>query len=138
MSTAAVFNQLGQTIMPTVTAAVFPDTLTVRADTKTSDSGGGYYDSGNTTPYTNIPCKYVPFSGQTVDANGKLVSVSGYRVTMPTHYSNAGTPTRINLDAEAHTLVVAARGNEPVKVFRIVSVGDKQGVVFEVICELEA
>jgi hypothetical protein len=52
---------------------------------------------------------------------------------MATHKSGS----RINLDPKAHRLVVAARGNEPAKTFRIISIGDDQGVVFEVICERE-
>ena len=133
MSLAAVFNTLGQTVVPSIAAAVFPDTLNVQGETLTSDSGGGYYVSANANANTSIPCAYEPLSGQRFDSAGKLLSTELYKVTMPTHTS-AGA--RINL-SPTHRLIVTARGNEPQKTFRIVSIGDEQGVVFEVVCERE-
>jgi hypothetical protein len=123
--------------MPQVALATFPDLLTVTAETPVSDSGGGFSSSSTTNAYTNIPCAYEPLSGSSFDTNGKLLSVNAYKVTVPTHYNNAGTMTRINLNPATHRLVVTARGNEPVKVFRIVSIADDMGVVFEVTCEKE-
>jgi hypothetical protein len=137
MSTAAVLNNLGQTILPRALAYALPDTLTVQGETQASDSGGGYYVSANTNAYTSVPCAYEPLGGARFDANGKLLSTNAYRVTMPTHYNNAGTPTRINLNPASHRLIVASRGNEPAKTFRIVSVSDDAGAVFEVTCERE-
>jgi hypothetical protein len=137
MSLASVFDTLGQNVMPQVALATFPDLLTVTAETPVSDSGGGFSSSATTNAYTNIPCVYEPLSGSRFDTNGKLLSVHAYKVTVPTHYNNAGTMTRINLNPATHRLVVASRGNEPAKVFRIVSVGDEMGIVFEVTCEKE-
>lgn len=133
MSLDTVFNTLGQTVIPQIGAAVFPDTLTVQGETAVSDSGGGYYLSATGSVHTAVPCVYEPLSGSRVDSAGKLVSIEAYTVTMPTHHGGS----RINLDPKVHRLVVAARGNEPVKTFRIVSIGDDMGVVFEVVCERE-
>lgn len=124
--------------MPTVTAAVFPDTMTITAETNTQGSGGGQIKGGTSNAYTNIPVAYKPLSsGQRAQYADKLVSSEGYQLTMPTHYNNSGTPTRINLDPKTHSLIVNARGDEPAKSFRIIVVGDKQGVVFEVIADKE-
>jgi hypothetical protein len=131
------YNDLGQEYFPYLADRMFSDLLTITAETPVSDGGGGFSSSATTNAYTNIPCAYEPLSGSRFDTNGKLLSVNAYRVTIPTHYDNAGTMTRINLNPATHRLVVASRGNEPAKVFRIVSVGDEMGIVFEVTCEKE-
>lgn len=139
MSIASAFSQLGQTVMPTVMAAAFPDTCTITAETTTAGTGGGVIKSGTSNAYTSIPCAYEPIQkfGWQKDQGDQIVSTQIYMVTIPTHYSNAGTPTRINLDPKTHRIVVAARGNEPAKTFRIQNVGDQMGVVFEIIAARE-
>jgi hypothetical protein len=137
MSLATVFNRLGQTVIPGVAAAAFPDTLTVETPTLTSDNAGGFYPSATVSTYTNIPCAYEPQGGGKTDANGKLLSVENYKVTMPTHYSLAGVPTRINLNPTRQRLVITARGNEPAKTMRMMSIADDMGVCFEVFCQRE-
>ena len=137
MSLSATFNTLGQTIIPNVFAAVMPDTCTITANNPVTDGAGGFTQSTPTNAYTGIPCAYEPASGARIDANGKLLSVNAYKVTLPTHYKLADVPTRINLNPTVHRIVTAARGNEPVKTFRIVSIADDMGVVFEVLAERE-
>lgn len=137
MSVATTYNNLGQTILPRALARVLPDTLTVKGQTLVSDSGGGYYVSATADVYTSVPCTYEPLGGQRFDSAGKLLSSTAYRVTMPTHYDDGGVATRINLDPTTHRLLVASRGNEPAKTFRIVSINDDSGAVFEVACEKE-
>ena len=137
MSLTSVFNTLGQRIIPQVASAVFPDTLSITAETPVSDGGGGFSSSTTATDYSSIPCAYEPLSGTRADANGKLLSTEAFTVTIPTHYNLAGTMTRINLNPTTHKLVVASRGNEPAKTFRIVSIADEMGVVFEVLAEKE-
>lgn len=135
MGTANVFNKLGQSLMPKVAAAVFPDTLTVVAETTATDSGGARYKSATTNAYTSVPCAYEPAQiERRIEQGGKVLSSQQYIVTMPTHTA-AGS--RINLDPKTHRLTVAARGNEPAKTFRIIAVRDPMGVMFEVVCELE-
>jgi hypothetical protein len=132
MSLASVFNTLGQSVIPQVAAAVFPDTCTIKGESLGSDSGGGQV-STVTDDYTNVPCAYEPLSGQRFDSAGKLLSTQAYRVTIATHYNGS----RINLDPKEHKFVVNSRGNEPAKTFRIESIGDDMGVVFEVLCTRE-
>lgn len=135
--TASIFNDLGQTIIPSVLSKVLPDLCTIQATAPTTDGAGGFTQGTPTNAYTGVPCGYEPLSGTRLDANGKLLSVNAYQVTLPTHYDNAGTPTRINLDPTVHRIVTTARGNEPSKTFRIVSIADDMGVVFEVLTERE-
>ena len=134
MSLSSTFNTLGQSVMPRICAATMPDTCTIQGTTETSDSGGGYYVASSDNDYTSVPCSYEPITGTRFDSAGKLLSTELYRVTLPTHTS-AGT--RINLDPKEHRIVVTARGNEPAKTFRIVSIADVSGVVFEVTAEKE-
>ena len=135
MSLASVFNKLGQTIIPKVAAAAFPDTLTVYADTLAQDTGGAVRKTGTTTAYSLIPCAYEPVQiERRIEQGAKLVSSQEYRITMPTHTAAAA---RINLDPKSHRLIVAARGNAPAKTFRIIAIGDQSDVVFEVVCQRE-
>jgi hypothetical protein len=136
MSLASVFNQLGQDVIPTVLAAAFPDTCTITAETTSAGTGGGRIKSGTTVAYADVPCAYEPIQkfGWQKDQGDKIVSTQIYMVTIPTHTA-AGT--RISLDPKTHRIVVAARGNEPAKTFRIQNVGDQMGVVFEIIAARE-
>lgn len=126
-------NQIAQVEVPSL-ADDFPDLLNVVGETSVSDSGGGYFDSASSSVYSNVPCVYVPLSGNRTDANGKLLSVNAYEITMPAYMPNR---TRINLD-DSHRLVVLARGLEPQKVFQIKSIGDQMGVIYQVTCILES
>ena len=133
-----VVNLLGQTVVPMIGAAAFPDTMTITAETTTQGTGGGQVKSGTTNAYTSVPVAYKPLSAYKRAAYAdRLVSSEGYELTVPTHTS---TGTRINLDPKTHKLVVNARtspGDEPQKTFRIIAVGDDSGVVFEVVCDKE-
>lgn len=135
MSTAAIFNTLGQTLMPNALAVVLPDTLTVKSETRSTSSGGGQIKSGATNAVTGVPCMYEPIQkfGWKKDQADKINSSQMYLVTIPTHKSG----TRINLDPKSHYFVVDARGSEPAKTFKIISIGDLHGVYFEVVCSRE-
>jgi hypothetical protein len=122
--------------MPKVLAAVLPDTCTITAETTSAGSGGGRIKTATSNAYTSVPCAYEPIQkfGWQKDQGDKIVSTQIYKVTMPTHTA-AGT--RINLDPKTHRIVVAARGTEPAKTFRIQNVGDDMGVVYVVIAARE-
>ena len=135
MSLANAFNTLGQTVMPRVGAAAFPDTMTIKADAPTIGTGGGRIKGTATDAYTNVPVTYAPTAVEKrIFQADRPINTLQYTLTMPTHTS-AGA--RINIDAESHRLIVNARGTEPAKTFRIIAVGDISGVIFEVICEKE-
>ncbi len=137
---AGVLNDLGQTILPSVfsslNSAGLVDTMTIKAETASSvDSGGGRVKGTASDAYTSVPVSYEPAqkSSSRVTVGDKSISTQQYILTMPTHQSGS----RINLDPKSHRLIVNARGNEPAKTFRIISIGDVSGVVFEVVCERE-
>lgn len=135
MSLASVFNTLGQTVMPQVAAAVFPDTMNIYSETQTQGTGGGFIKSAALEAYEEVPVAYEPMQIENrLSSADKLLSVQQYMLTFPTHDRFA---VRIDLDPKVHRLVVLERGNEPEKTFRIVAIREQSGVVFEVICTKE-
>jgi hypothetical protein len=134
---AGVLNDLGQTIIPGVFAALnnagLTDTMTVYGESLTSDSGGGFRKT-QTTVYSSVPVTYKPNTNNARNVQGeRQLSVNEYIVTFPTN-SSAGSRYTVT---PSHRLVVAARGNEPAKTFRIISIADKGGMVYEAICVKE-
>jgi len=132
-----IYNEMGQDIFPDVMPVMFPDTMTVIAETITKDSQGRAIKSSTANAYTSVPVGYdtAPMGwGNRRIQGDRSVSVQEYILTFPTHTS-AGT--RIDLDPEKHRLVVDARGNEPAKTFRIMSITDNVGAFYEVLCERE-
>jgi hypothetical protein len=134
MSLAAVFDILGQQVMPTVATAAFPDTMDIKAEVNAAGPGGGRIKSRTSTAYEAVPCTYKPLQVETrLNSADKLVSLQQYMVTFPTHHQGE----RVDIDPKTHSLTVLERGNEPEKVFKIISIRDKQGVIFEAICTKE-
>jgi hypothetical protein len=135
MSLDTTFNTLGQTVIPNIAAAVFPDTMNILGATVSAGPSGGRVKSATTTVYASVPVAYEPITQQDSRGteNDKMLSVKRYMLTFATHLSGS----RINIDPKVHRLSVIARGNEPVKVFRIISVSDQMGVCFEAECEKE-
>lgn len=135
MSLAAVFDQLGQSVMPMVTAAVFPDTMTVYGETTLSDSGGGRVKSAVEEVYIEVPCTYEAMQTENrLNSADKLLSIQQYMMTFPTHNGNQ---IRYDIDPKVHRFVVDARGNEPEQTFRIVALRNVSGVIFEAVCTKE-
>lgn len=135
MSTATIFNSLGQTVIPGALARAFPDTLTVKRVNQSQGVDGGMVDGTATDYKTGVPCAYEPIDirKSRLVVGDRIVSLGNYKVTLPTHQ----TGTRINLDPKTDSLLVAARGNEPVKAFKIEHIRDDLGVVFECFCTKE-
>lgn len=132
---AGVLNDLGQSIIPSVFGSLngvgLVDTMNIVSSAVTTGTGGGQIKSASVNDYQNVPCAYEPDRvGSRKDAAGKLLSQQPYTLTFPTHHNG----TRINIDPAKHLLSVIARGNEPAKVFRILSIRDDAGVVFEATC----
>lgn len=135
MSLADVFNTLGQTVMPKVTAAAFPDTMTVKGETTSAGTGGGRVKSAATDVYESVPCSYEATRVENrLTSADKLLSIQQYLVTFPTHDKFR---VRYEVDVKKHRLVVNARGTEPAKTFRIIALRDLSGVIFEAVCERE-
>ena len=134
MSLAKVFDKLGESVIPKIAAKVFPDTMNILRDTNASDGGGGQIVTQTTVNLDPIPCSYKPqvkvgFKGEHGD---RLMSITLYVVTLPSNQVGALIDIlpfdRIN---------VLERGNQPAKMFRVVSLKNNAGVSTEAVCELE-
>jgi hypothetical protein len=134
VSLAAVFNNLGQNVIPSIAAKVFPDIMTIVEYTSIQDTGGGTYQTSDNA-YTDLPCAYEPerFVDRKETSSNKTLSRQRYIVTLPVFHEGA----RVDIDPVKHRFVVDERGLEPEKTFRIISIRDHAGVVFEAVCERE-
>lgn len=137
-----VFNKLGQQILPKVFGKLngvgLTDLMDIKGETTTAGTGGGRIRSAETNAYQNVPVVYEPLSDSFRFQQGdQIMSTQGYLLKFPTH-SPAGV--RYNIDPRRHRLVVKARtapGTEPAKTFRIVSIRDVMGNIFEADCIME-
>ncbi|MGI8542043.1 MAG: hypothetical protein ACR2MD_01020 [Aridibacter sp.] len=129
------FNQIAEAFGRTISPNVFPDTCRITSNTPTV-RGGSEIKGAATDIYTDVPCLYEPDrSGYRGEAGGRILSTNQYKVTIPAQKADG---TRINFDVRNHEIIVNERGLEPTKKFLPVSAGDKQGVLFEVICQRES
>lgn len=134
---ADVLNKLSQKVMPKVfaklRAAGLNDSMDVLAETVTSDGAGGQRRT-ETVAYSNVPCSYErkELKRRTVEG-GKTISIQEYLLTFLTHDIEENR----YLITPGNRLKVLARGNEPVKIFRIISMSDDGGITFQAICTKE-
>jgi hypothetical protein len=135
----ATLNSLGQIKVPSVFAKVqakgLCDLMDIVGETKAQGTGGGQVKSAANAVYQNVPVTYEPSrqSSQRVQTGEKSVSVQEYYLTFPVYHNGS----RINIDPKLHRLKVLARGNEPVKIFRIEAIRDNSGVNYEAVCTKE-
>ena len=135
---ANVLNQLGQKILPTVFGKLsgvgLTDLMDVRAEVATQGTGGGRIKTDSETVYCNVPVIFEPKeTGTRFQQGDKLTSIQEYRLKFPSHNSHG---SRYAIDPTKHRLVVKARrvdGDEPSKVFRILSIKDLQGNLYEAV-----
>ena len=128
MSLAEVFNELGQDIIPSITAEVFPDTMDILGETTSKGSWGGNVKSAATEVYSDVPVTWKKHRGKNqVVVGDKPIAYGNYLLEFPVYHNGA----RINLTA-GHKLKVLARGLEPEKIFSIVEIFDNQGVTWQV------
>jgi hypothetical protein len=137
MSLAAMFNLLGQTIVPQIMDAAFPDTLSVMVETTTAGTGGGRIKTleAANAAWVGVPCRYAPIQkfGWQKEMAEQPVGTQKYLVILPMYHNGV----RVSLTSN-HKLKVAARGLEPVKTFKIDQPpGDVQGVNWEVVATKE-
>jgi hypothetical protein len=127
-----VLNQLGQTVIPDVAAIVFGDLMTIKRRTPTNVMGSEkivtadvYADISVTPPQ--------PISSRSYDREMQAENLVGeqlYKLTFPTHQDGE----RIEIDKSKDYLVLAERGNEPERTFRIIKLANSAGVKYEVAC----
>lgn len=140
---ANVFNTLGQNVMPKVFGklkqAGLTDLMDVQGETTSVGSGGGRIKSEKTTVYCKIPVTFKTkgSEGYKVIESDQMTSTQRFVLTFPSHTPNG---TRYDIDPRQHRLVVRARtgeGTEPSKTFRIISIRDDMGVLYEADCVVE-
>lgn len=134
----SLLNDLGQTVLPQVFEALgnagIVETLSIIGQTETVDTGGAIKKTAETTVYSDIFCSVEPYQrGRKFTHADKLLSSQGYVLTFPTHTNNS----RINLNIKNHYLRISARGNEPAKNYKMISIQEQNGVVYEVLCQKE-
>jgi hypothetical protein len=136
------FNKLGQTILPKVFGKLngvgLTDLMDIKGETTSAGTGGGRIRSAETNVYQNVPVVYEPKSGAyRFEQANQITSTQDYILKFPTHAANG---SRYNIDPRRHRLVVKARtapGDEPAKTFRIISIRDVMGNIFEAECVME-
>jgi hypothetical protein len=135
-----ILDELGQDVIPEVfsslNSAGLTDTMTIKAESATTTDAAGRRVKGTTTDaYTNVPVTYRPMrqGRENYVAGDKTIDEQRYVLKFPTYHEGE----RINVNAATQRLYVDARGDEPAKVFRIIGVGDVQGVYYEVVCTKE-
>lgn len=137
-----VFDKLGRKVLPKVFDKLsdvgLSDLMDVRGETVTAGTGGGRIKSAAPTIYSNVPVVFAPNTkGYKINQGEILQSNQDYILKFPTH-SPAGV--RYAIDPRVHRLVVKARtapADEPAKTFRILSIKDLQGNMYEAECVRE-
>lgn len=163
----AVLNDLGQTIIPDVFAALqaagLVDTMSVYGEVTASDSGGGIRRTSAPVEAENDSLVYgsdmLVYNGDQITTGSGGFSYSSIPVTYKPNTNNfrgiAGGrslsqnefmlifPThsadglRYDIDPKEHRLVLDSRGSEPAKTFRIISIAEIGGVNYKAICVKE-
>lgn len=118
-------------------ARVFPDVMQIEKATVAAGAGGGQIKTGTTIEWPDVPCSYAPMSrnDRRYIVGDQSTPGEQYLMTFPVY-----TPDeeRIEFDSKIHRLRVDERGDEPEKVFRVISLRDNSGVVFETVCVRES
>ena len=112
------------------------ETMDIISRTEAQAEDGALTDGAEeTTDHAAIPVNVSPAGkGDRIQTGDQISSINQYILTFEV---NTPAGARINLDPKKHFLRVRARDPEPVKEFRIISVGDATGVVFQVVCSRE-
>lgn len=124
---AEVFNHAAARLA-LIAGEKYPDTCTIETENMVSDGAGGFIPGTPTNTYTGIRCCYLPFSGNTTDASGKMITFTGYKVEIPVIQNGS----RVDIDTTTQRIIVDARGSEPAKTFRIDAPPDHQGIVYTI------
>ena len=112
--------------------STYTDLMDVIGETVTAGQGGGVIKSADAVIYADVPVTMATKATDAkMDANGKLLSRQEYTLYFPVYRSNG---TRLTVNPISHKLSVKARGNEPVKVFRIEALSDTQGILYQAVC----
>lgn len=136
---ADVLNTLGQKIIPSVFSKLngvgLTDTMTIKRRAASAGAGGGRVKGSVSNAYTGVYVDVTPRSSNSRLVQGdKPRSLQEYVLEFPTHDSSE---VRIAVDIKTDRFVVDARGNEPAKTFRAITIPEDHGVVYQAICVRE-
>lgn len=128
-----VIDKLGEKIVPSVAAKVFPFEMYVMRDSFTSDGAGGQVNAGAeaTDNAGTIPCSVEPVGGVKGLTGDKVTGRPTYRITFPCFQNEM----LIEITS-SDRLKVLGRGDRADKTYRVI-IAPTEGVVHEAICELE-
>lgn len=135
-----LLDTLGVKVLPKVFSSLkgsgITETMEIMRREVTAGPGGGRVKGTDTKDYWDVPVSVEPYDrlGTRYVQGEKPISIQRYLLTFPTHTLDG---KRIDVDVKAHRLKVIARGNEPEKWYRVETVRDQSGVVFEAICQKE-
>lgn len=137
-----VFTTLGQNVLPKVFGKLsnvgLTDFMDVKGETVTAGTGGGRIKGASPNVYEDIPVVFeIKDKGYRTMSGDQLGSNQDYILKFPTHDENGA---RYNLDPNVHRLHIKSRyypGDEPAKVFRITSIRDVMGNIYEAECVRE-
>jgi hypothetical protein len=138
MSTAAIFESSAR-ILASAWANVFPRTCTIKRRNKSQSAGGDTILGTPTNAYTSVPCLFevIPKFGWQRDQGEKVTTTQKYNVFLPTRYNNAGTWTRITIDADTDYLVVDAVELEPAITLKPDSAPNDLGMQYTMVATAE-
>lgn len=126
MSVANDLSQLAATIQ-SLTSSAFKDRCSVKRNAEADDSKGGWSETPS-TPYTSIPCAFVPYpTGQKeIVIAGQPKGMADGDVWLPAKFNSA----LLNVK-ESDQLVMAALGTEPERTFHVVFPAPHQGILIQ-------
>lgn len=135
---SGVLNNLAERVIPNVMAKLQQKGLTelcnISRTTQTADANGVLSDSWADTNLIAVPCSPPEAKGYSRkdELTGSWTSYQGYSLTLPTNQAG------VLIDIQPKDrIVVEARGNQPEKTFKVISVKNDSGVVLEILCNLE-
>lgn len=140
---ANVFDKLGRQVLPKVfdklSGVGLSDLMDVKTEVTAAGTKGGRIKSASVNVYEEIPVVFKPAGGRgfKVPQGDKLQSNVEYTITFATHDKHGA---RYDIDPVKHRLHVRARygdSDEPAKVYRIISMKDIQGNLWEAVCMRE-
>ncbi len=134
MTTAAMFNSMA-VAFGTMSAAMYPDTVTFMRPTNSVDTVGGITTSTAATSPTSVPCRWRPLTAKELEVAVKRESEADYAIFVPAQYSSA----LIDVDGRCDAVIAARSGSpaEPARTFKTYGISRFEGLEIEVLASLE-
>jgi hypothetical protein len=110
-----------------IAMAVYNDRCSIVRVTESDDNRGGWTDT-TATPYTGIPCTFVPrkTNQREVVVSGQLEGYADGDVWLPARFAGALLNVKEN-----DRIVMAANGTEPARTLEIIFPAPHQGILIQ-------